>query len=107
MCEDRLYTSESDVYRRQILTYKDGPRAVKCGDRLYTSESDVYIRQILTYKDNPRAVRVNYLLTLLTRLFFDRLLISLVAGWMDSHLLECLFDWLSGWLGWLFDLFTG
>ena len=21
---DRLYTSESDVYRRQILTYKDG-----------------------------------------------------------------------------------
>ena len=22
----RLYTSESDVYRRQILTYKDGPR---------------------------------------------------------------------------------
>ena len=29
---DRLYTSESDVYRRQILTYKDGPRAerVKC-----------------------------------------------------------------------------
>ena len=25
-CGDRLYTSESDVYRRQILTYKDGPR---------------------------------------------------------------------------------
>ena len=25
--QDRLYTSESDVYRRQILTYKDGPRA--------------------------------------------------------------------------------
>ena len=24
---DRLYTSESDVCRRQILTYKDGPRA--------------------------------------------------------------------------------
>ena len=23
---DRLYTSESDVCRRQILTYKDGPR---------------------------------------------------------------------------------
>ena len=28
-CGDRLYTSESDVYRRQILTYKDGPRAVR------------------------------------------------------------------------------
>ena len=26
-CGDRLYASESDVYRRQILTYKDGPRA--------------------------------------------------------------------------------
>ena len=26
---DRLYTSESDVHRRQILTYKDGPRAGK------------------------------------------------------------------------------
>ena len=29
-------------------------------DRLYTSESDVYIRQILTYKDDPRTERVNY-----------------------------------------------
>ena len=27
MCGGRLYTSESDVYRRQILAYKDGPRA--------------------------------------------------------------------------------
>ena len=26
-CGDRPYTSESDVYRRQILTYKNGPRA--------------------------------------------------------------------------------
>ena len=25
----RLYTSESDVCRRQILTYKDGPRTKK------------------------------------------------------------------------------
>ena len=29
------------------------------GDRFYTSESDVYRRQILTYKVDPRAVRVN------------------------------------------------
>ena len=28
------------------------------GDRLYTSESDVYRRQILTTKVDPRAVRV-------------------------------------------------
>ena len=28
-CGDRLYTSESDVCRRQILTYKNGPRAEK------------------------------------------------------------------------------
>ena len=26
-CEDRHYTSESDVHRRQILTYNHGPRA--------------------------------------------------------------------------------
>ena len=25
--EDRLYMSESDVYRRQLMTYKDVPRA--------------------------------------------------------------------------------
>ena len=28
-CRDRLYTSESDVYRRQILTNKVDPRAVR------------------------------------------------------------------------------
>ena len=32
---------------------------LQCGDRLYTSESDVCRRQILTYKDGPRAGRVN------------------------------------------------
>ena len=26
-CEDRLYESKSDVYRCQLLTYKDGARA--------------------------------------------------------------------------------
>ena len=31
------------------------------GDRLYTSKSDVYRRQILTYKEGPRAERVNVL----------------------------------------------
>ena len=36
---NRLYTSESDVCRRQILTYKDGRR------------------QILTHKDGPRTER--------------------------------------------------
>ena len=29
------------------------------GDRLYVSESDVSRHQILTYKDGPRAERVN------------------------------------------------
>ena len=33
-------------------------------DRLYTSESDVYRRQILTYKDDPRTVRIKTLLVL-------------------------------------------
>ena len=33
---------------------------LQCGDLLYTSESDVFRRQILTYKDSPRAaVRVD------------------------------------------------
>ena len=31
----------------------------QCGDRLYSSESDVYRRQILTYKEGPRTERVN------------------------------------------------
>ena len=31
----------------------------QCGDRLYTSESAVYRRQILTRKDGPRTERVN------------------------------------------------
>ena len=31
----------------------------RCGDRLYRSESDVYRRQILTYKDGPHTKRVN------------------------------------------------
>ena len=31
---DRLYTSKSDVYRRQILTYKDVPRAERVGHHL-------------------------------------------------------------------------
>ena len=30
------------------------------GDLLYTLESDVYRRQILTYKDDSRAERVKY-----------------------------------------------
>ena len=35
LVEKSLYTSESDVCRRQILTYKDGPRTerVKVGSR--------------------------------------------------------------------------
>ena len=32
----------------------------KCGDRPYTSESDVYRRQIQTYKDDPRAARFKH-----------------------------------------------
>ena len=31
---------------------------LQCGDRLYTSESDVCRRQILTHKDSPRTARV-------------------------------------------------
>ena len=38
-CGDRLYTSESDVNRRQILTYKDGPRTE--GMRLFPITVDL------------------------------------------------------------------
>ena len=31
----RLYMSESDVYRRQILTYKDGPHTGRVNDELH------------------------------------------------------------------------
>ena len=31
---------------------------LQCGDRFYTPESDVYRRQILAYKDSPRVERV-------------------------------------------------
>ena len=31
---DRLYTSKSDVYRRQILTYDDGPLIEKVKDEV-------------------------------------------------------------------------
>ena len=31
---------------------------LQLGERLFTSESDVFSRQILTYKDGPRAGRV-------------------------------------------------
>ena len=34
-------------------------KPLQCGDRLYTSESDVCRRQILTCKVDPRTVRVN------------------------------------------------
>ena len=38
---------------------------LQCGDRLQSSESDVYRRQILTTKVDPRAVRVQQGLNLL------------------------------------------
>ena len=50
-CEDRLLSSESDVYRRQILTTKVYPRAVRVkptvGLRLLSSEiSNVILLRI-------------------------------------------------------------
>ena len=42
-CGDRLYTSESDVYRRQILSYKDGPRA----ERVKTHKTSLFEYTVL------------------------------------------------------------
>ena len=36
------------------------------GDRFYTSESDVCRRQILTYKDDPRTERIKIFLMAIT-----------------------------------------
>ena len=36
-CGDRFYTSESAAYRRQILTYKDGPRAQRAKPPFHTN----------------------------------------------------------------------
>ena len=51
----------SDVQSRVGVIWHPGSLKcfLLCGDRLYTSESDVYRRQILTYKDNPRTESVN------------------------------------------------
>ena len=38
---------------------------LQCGDRLYSSESDVYRRQILSTKYDPRTIRVNIVSKLL------------------------------------------
>ena len=51
-CRNRLCTSEPDVYRRQVLTYKIDPRAERvgyvsprqCGDRLLTSRDVRFCR---------------------------------------------------------------
>ena len=44
-----------DLRPLQILVF------LQCGDRLYASESDVYRRQIMTIEVDPRAIRVNHL----------------------------------------------
>ena len=39
---DRLYTSESDVYGRQILPYKDGSRTERVKAATATGENQVH-----------------------------------------------------------------
>ena len=52
----------------------------QCGDGLYTLASDVYGRQILTYKDDPLAGTVNHCGTLKTTIgrmvFFSFILLK-------------------------------
>ena len=51
-CRHRLYTSESDVYRRQILTSKVDPRAVRvnpCGTNLPFLMDNMLMSRILLY----------------------------------------------------------
>ena len=59
----------------------------QCGDRLYTSESAVYRRQILTYKDGPRAERVNaQIISLKTTLDYAKILIIMVYIFLFAEL---------------------
>ena len=41
-----------------FIIYKRSAQHFQCGDRLYTSESDVCRCHILTYKDGPRTERI-------------------------------------------------
>ena len=41
---DRLYTSESDVCRRQILTYKDGPRTERIKIFLMAADPEIKMK---------------------------------------------------------------
>ena len=51
----------------EYLCYGSRPAINICGDRLSSSESDVYRRHILTTKVDPRAVRVKDNITTVIR----------------------------------------
>ena len=53
-----LASSSSFIWIHVLCVYGHDKYCILCGDRLYTSESDVYWRQILTYKYCPRTERV-------------------------------------------------
>ena len=57
MCQN-IFTVKCYLYLHQILRPIEICLFFQHGDRLYTSESDVYRPQILTYKDGPRAERL-------------------------------------------------
>ena len=68
---------------------------LQCGDRLYSSESDVYRRQILTTKVYPRAVRANPLSA--GSRFLIRLISCLNHSYLElnclnSKIFKCLFS---------------
>ena len=56
-CGDRLYTSRSDVYRRQILTYKDGPRIerVKVTSQQYRDVETMLVECLASVTDDGPA----------------------------------------------------
>ena len=56
-CLIQLFLIHLNTYVMGLQTFEIFS-LLQCGDRLYTSESDVYRRQILTIKVDPRAVRV-------------------------------------------------
>ena len=50
---DRFYTSESDVYRRQILTCKDDPRTEMVKTTAHESVRQYYLPNVNKTRDTP------------------------------------------------------
>ena len=56
----------SSATHKHAAESDSGVKPFQCGDRLYSSESDVYKRQILTSKVDPRSESINKIIFRMT-----------------------------------------